>query len=178
MIRKSQVKSQKLKQFIRIQNFVFCIVILHFAFCLLNFNCYAESISSTELIQNPQGHDGEEIVFEGEVIGEVMRRSDGAWVNINDGENSIGVWMPSELAAVIEYKGGYKAKGDILQVKGIFNRACVRHGGDLDIHVISLEKIKSGWQRQEKIIPAKRNLLIILSVILCLILILRISIIR
>ena len=140
--------------------------------------CYAEPISSTELIQNSRKYDGEEVVFEGEVIGEVMPRGDGVWVNVNDAENSIGIWMPHELAATIEYKGGYNVKGDILKIKGIFNRACVQHGGDLDIHAISLEKIKTGWQRQEKIILAKRNILIILSVILCLILILRISIIR
>ena len=178
MITKSKVKSQKLKLFTWIQSFVFCIAILHFAFCILNFNCYAEPISSTELIQDSQQYDGKEVIFKGEVIGEVMPRGDGVWVNINDGENSIGIWMPHELAAAIEYRGGYNVKGDILEIKGIFNRACVQHGGDLDIHAISLEKIKSGWQKQDKIILAKRNLLIILTVILCLILILKISIIK
>jgi len=140
--------------------------------------CYAESISSIELIQNAQDYDGEEVVYEGEAVGEVMRRSNGVWVNINDGENSIGVWMSPELAAEITYSGNYKTKGDILQIKGIFNRACLQHGGDLDIHAISLRKIKSGWHKQEKIILAKRNLIIILLAVLCLILISRISINR
>jgi hypothetical protein len=141
--------------------------------------CYAqEAVSSTELIQNVQEYDGRQVVYEGEVIGEIMKRKQGAWVNISDGENSIGVWMPLELAKAIKYEGGYKVKGDIVQVKGVFNRACVEHGGDLDIHAVSLLTIKSGSLKPEKIIPAKRNLLVILIVILCLILILKISLIR
>jgi hypothetical protein len=140
--------------------------------------CYAQSVSSTELIENGGQYDGREALYQGEVIGEIMQRKDGAWVNINDGENSIGVWMPSELATTIKYKGSYKTQGDIIQIEGIFNRVCTQHGGDLDIHAISLRKIKSGWIKQERIIPAKCNFLIILMVLACLILILRISVIR
>lgn len=149
------------------------------AFCLWAANCYSqETVSSAELIQNAELYDGQEVVYEGEVVGELMRRKDGAWVNISDGKSSIGVWMPTELADVIEYKGSYKTQGDILQVAGQFNRACPMHGGDLDIHAISAQKIKSGWQKQESIIPAKHNLLIILTVVLCLVLILKILIFR
>ncbi|MFH1678523.1 MAG: DNA-binding protein [Candidatus Omnitrophota bacterium] len=140
--------------------------------------CYAQTVSSVELIQAGQDYDGKEIIYEGEVIGEVMNRKGGTWVNINDGDNSIGVWMPTELAAVIEYKGGYKFQGDIIRVNGVFNYACRKHGGDLDIHAVSLLKIKPGWQKQEYVIPGKRNLLFILSVILCIILILKILIVR
>jgi hypothetical protein len=141
--------------------------------------CYAQEIvSSSELIENPQDYDGKQIIYEGEVIGEIMHRRGGIWVNIKDGNNSIGVWMSSELAVVINHKGGYKTKGDTLEVKGMFNQACPQHGGDLDIHATSVRKIRDGWHRQEEIIPAKRNLTIILSVVLCLILILRILIIR
>ena len=153
-------------------------ILLTFCLLLLASVCYAQPISSTELIENPKKHNGRELFYEGEVVGEVMKRKLGAWVNINDGENAIGVWMPHELTATINYRGSYKVKGDIVQVKGIFNSSCEQHGGDLDIHAISLRKIKSGWLMQEKAIPAKHNLLIILIVVLCLTLILRISIIR
>jgi hypothetical protein len=138
----------------------------------------AQTISSTELIQNGKAYDGKEIIYEGEAIGEVMKRKDGVWVNIYDKQNSIGVWMSPELASIIEYTGSYKAKGDTLRVRGIFNYNCPLHGGDLDIHASSLEKIKSGQLKQEKIIPTKRNLLIILVGVLCLILISRILITR
>jgi hypothetical protein len=149
--------------------------IIFFASCfLLPASCCAqETVSSIELIENAQSYDGEQVVYEGEVIGEEMHRRDGVWVNLYDGDNSIGVWLSPEMAEIIDYKGGYKARGDILEVRGIFNRACPQHGGDLDIHAISLRKIKPGWQKQKQIIPAKRNLVIILLVVLCLILILR-----
>ena len=153
------------------------IIVLASYFLLLT-SCYAQGVSSVELIQQAQEYDGKEVVYEGEVIGEIMPRRDGVWVNIKDGEKSIGVWMSSELAARIRHQGSYKARGDILRIRGIFNRACLQHGGDLDIHATSLRKIKSGWQRPQRMIPAKRNLLIILVVVLCLILILKISIAR
>ena len=163
---KSDVRSQIL----------FCF--LSSVFCLLSSVCYAQSISSTELIQNAQEYDGKEIVYEGEVVGQIMQRRDGTWVNIHDGENALGVWMSPESAAIIKHKGRYKAKGDILRIVGVFNYACLEHGGDLDIHARSVSKIKSGRIKQERMILAKRNLLIILMVITCLILILKISIIR
>ena len=140
--------------------------------------CYAEIVSSTELIENADIYDGKEIVYEGEAIGEIRQREDGAWVNVYDGQTCIGVWMTKEIATIIKYLGSYKIQGDVIQIEGVFNKACPEHGGDLDIHATSLRKIKPGWVKQEKLIPAKRNLLIILSVILCLILILRIFIIR
>lgn len=148
-------------------------------FCSPHTVCYAqETVSSAGLTRNTPEYDGKEIIYEGEVIGEVMKRRDGVWVNINDGENVVGVWMPPGSADIIGYAGNYKARGDTLRVMGRFNRVCSVHGGDLDIHAASVQKLKSGWQVQENIIPAKRNLLIILSVILCLVLILRILIVR
>ena len=153
--------------------------LLFTAHCLLCAVCHAqEPVSSSELIENAQGYDGKKILYEGEVIGEVMQRRDGVWANIKDGQHYIGVWMSEELANSINYKGSYKTKGDILEVTGIFNHICPVHGGDLDIHAISLRKIKPGWQKQERIVPAKRNLAIILSVVLCLILILRLLVVR
>ena len=135
-------------------------------------------VSSSQLIQNAQAYDAEEIIYEGEVVGELMPRRGGVWANISDGENAIGVWMTAELAAAIKYTGSYKTKGDCLRVTGIFNRACPEHAGTLDIHALSVQKTKTGWHKTEKPVPAKRSLVVILLVILCLVLILKISIIR
>ncbi len=137
-----------------------------------------QSVTSTNLIEDPQRYDGKEVIYEGEVIGETMQRKEGVWVNISDGEHSIGVWMPVGLTEKIRHQGSYKVRGDIVRIRGIFNHVCLQHGGDLDIHASSLSVIQPGWLRQERMIPAKRNFLIILTVIACLILILRISIIR
>jgi len=127
----------------------------------------AESISSAELLSNSKHYDGKQISYRGEVIGEVMKRGDFAWINLHDGENAIGIWAPLSLTKGIVYTGSYKARGDVLEVSGIFNRACSEHGGDLDIHAQTLLKIESGKLTPEIINPVKRNqALILLGVLL------------
>lgn len=100
-------------------------------FCAI---CYAPPLSSTELINNAKEYDGKSVVYTGEVIGDVMVRGDFVWVNLNDGENAIGIWLDKETAKEIQFTGSYRAKGDRLEVTGVFHRACIQHGGDLDIH--------------------------------------------
>ena len=99
---------------------------------------------------------------EGEVIGDVMARGDYAWVNVLDGENAIGVWINSSLAKNIKYTGSYKSVGDRIEITGIFNRACVAHGGDLDIHAQGMRVLKTGVQILHQPDTGKRNLVIIL----------------
>jgi hypothetical protein len=80
--------------------------------------CYAQPISSNELINNTRQYDGETVVFEGEVIGDVMVRGEYAWININDGKSAIGIWLKKDLAEDILYTGNYKSKGDWVEVTG------------------------------------------------------------
>jgi len=59
----------------------------------------------------------------------------------------------------VRYKGGYRYKGDVLLVKGVFHRACQQHGGDLDIHVSNFIKAKEGFRishpiKQEEMVGA------------------------
>jgi hypothetical protein len=116
---------------------------------------FAQPCSSTELIANAKKYDGSNVTYQGEVVGEVMRRGNFSWVNVHDGSNAIGLWVPAQLTREIVYAGSYKAKGDVVEVSGIFRRACPEHGGDLDIHVYSLRKIDSGRLVAEKINTAK-----------------------
>jgi len=112
---------------------------------------FAQSFSSSELIRNAREYDGKIIIYSGEVIGDVMSRGEFAWVNINDGENALGVWMSAVSAKEIKFKGNYKSRGDRLEIMGEFHRACFEHGGDLDIHVQSLRKIENGRMVKERI---------------------------
>jgi len=134
----------------------------------------AESITSTQLIENAKQYDNQTITFQGEVIGDVMKRGDFAWVNINDGTNALGIWMSKDFTKDIVYTGSYKAKGDILEVEGIFHRACPQHGGDMDIHAQVVKKIQSGQTVSETIDSNKRNIALILLGVLCLVLILQV----
>lgn len=131
--------------------------------------CSAQPISSAELINNSKVYDSRIVSYEGEVIGDVMKRATGAWININDGENAVGIWGSLSLLKDVVYTGSYKSFGDKIEITGIFHRACPEHGGDLDIHAQSLRKIKSGRLKQERLNPDKRNQVIILAGVLILI---------
>jgi len=113
---------------------------------------FAQPVPSAEIIPNAKFYDGKRVIYEGEVIGEVMPRGDYVWVNANDGQNAIGIWLPKELVKDILYAGSYKARGDWIEVTGIFHRACAQHGGDLDIHADALKKTSAG-----RLIPHKLN---------------------
>ncbi|HOX54947.1 MAG TPA: DNA-binding protein [Candidatus Omnitrophota bacterium] len=141
---KAQGKNKKLL------TFEFLIVLFTFAFLLLPFICFAQTIPSKDLIEQAKEYDGKIVSYQGEVIGDVMYRGDFAWVNINDGQNAIGIWGKKDLADKISYAGSYKSIGDTVIVTGKFNRACLQHGGDLDIHADYLEIVERGYVVKEK----------------------------
>jgi hypothetical protein len=92
------------------------------------------------LIEDAASFDGATVTLEGEAIGSALRRADGVWVNVSDAGNSaIGVFMTDSDAAKITSFGRYGVRGDMVRVTGIFSRACAAHGGDMDIHAVSVE---------------------------------------
>jgi aspartyl/asparaginyl-tRNA synthetase len=109
-----------------------------------SYDCYAQSISSTELINNAKSYDGNTVVYKGEVIGDIMLRGEYAWINVNDEKNAIGIWIKKELIKDILCAGSYNSRGDMVEITGKFNRSCIEHGGDLDIHAQSITKISAG----------------------------------
>lgn len=94
-------------------------------------------VSSNDLYACPQVFDHQRVRYEGEVIGAVLRRSDGAWVQLNDdayaadlgplpahrefrgGNSGVGVHLPEDLADEIESVGGPSTTGDVLAVTGV-----------------------------------------------------------
>jgi hypothetical protein len=145
---------------------------LPFYFLFLTF-AYAQPVSSTELINSAKLYDGKTVVYEGEAIGDIMARGRNAWVNLNDGQNAIGIWMPVTLAKEIRLTGSHKSWGDWIEVTGVFHRACPEHGGDLDIHAQALSIKRGGKEMVDRPNPVKITLFFSLTGILCLILILR-----
>jgi len=134
---------------------------------------FAQPISSTELINNAKFYDGKIVVYTGEVIGDMMVRGEYAWINVNDGNNAIGIWIKRELIGDILYTGNYQQKGDLVEIKGKFNRACVEHGGDLDIHAQSIIKISSGSKIPHLVNKKEINLILGLTGIIVVVLLLR-----
>ncbi len=138
-----------------------------------NLDCYAQSISSVELINNAKSYNNNTVVYKGEVIGDIMLRGEYAWINVNDEKNAIGVWIKKELIKDIIYAGNYKARGDLVEVTGKFNRSCVEHGGDLDIHAQSITKITSGSEIPHLVNKKEINLIFGLSAVIVVVCLLR-----
>jgi hypothetical protein len=132
---------------------------------LANVNLYAQSLTSTDLLNNTKRYDGQTVAYQGEVIGDIMVRGEYAWLHINDGITAIGAWIPKTLVSDIQHLGDYHQKGDIVEIRGEFHRACPEHGGDLDIHVQEITKIASGNRLLEPASISKLYLGIFLTLI-------------
>ena len=116
---------------------------------------HAELFTSKELIDGANYFNESKVTYKGEAITAIMKRGSYSWVNLNDGVNAIGVWCKSSSLEGIRYIGGYKKKGDLLEVEGIFHRACSMHGGELDIHADRI-KIEAIGSQVEEHFSAKR----------------------
>ncbi|HEY5556470.1 hypothetical protein [Acetobacterium sp.] len=124
-----------------------------------------ETISLNQLIETAKVMDGKTVVVQGEAISEALERGNNAWVNINDGTNAIGIWLNREDANKIKVFGDYLNIGDKVKVTGVFNRACVEHGGDMDIHATSIEVVENGYPVKEKVPSQKIAIGIIFVVV-------------
>ena len=146
---------------------------------LLVTNCYAGPVSSEDLIQNAKEYDGKEVTFQGEAIGDVMKRGNFCWVNILDGKNAIGVFSDKSVFDGVIFTGDYNHKGDIVEASGIFHRACLEHGGDLDIHVSKMTRLRDGYKVIHNVNQLKvRIILWLMPVLLGLIVIMIINRVR
>ena len=160
----------------KVYSLQFIVYSISFFLMLLTVHCtlytttvFAQPVSSTQLINNAALYDAKVVSFEGEVIGDVMARGDFAWINVFDGQNAIGIWIASSLTREILYTGSYKAKGDWVEISGVFHRACPEHGGDLDIHAAALHKNNRGRLIKERFNLGNRNFSFVLLGVLALI---------
>lgn len=107
-------------------------------------------VTSALVVACPQAFDGRRVVYVGEVVGDVLRRDGGAWVQVNDdpyalevgplpahddlrGSNSgLQVWLPDGLLAGIE-PGRPGTRGDVVQVEGVLLRADPDDAGGMSL---------------------------------------------
>ena len=102
MSENSKIKMQKSKSQCKIPKcltiFTFWFAILIFNIGILIYNCCAQSLSSQELINHAKQYDGQMVVYSGEAVGDLMRRGEFCWLNLNDGQNAVGVWLALAMA--------------------------------------------------------------------------------
>ncbi len=121
-----------------------CVLTAALAAVLAGLAAAADVTAVNELVDRSLQWNGKTVAIEGEAIGEMLPRGNYAWVNVNDGMNAIGVWMPLADAKKISVYGDYHHTGDTLRVTGTFSRDCAEHGGDVDIHSDSVQIVKTG----------------------------------
>lgn len=114
-----------------------------------------QAVTSSDLIEKAAAYDNQEISYEGEAIGTTLDRGSNVWLNVNDGNNAIGIWAGKEKTKALEHWGSYKQKGDRIFVEGVFHKACPEHGGGLDIHARQLVVVEEGGVVPETISSQK-----------------------
>ena len=155
----------------KIYKIIILMIMILFIFFI---NCYADDVVCiSELIENSIKLDGNEIVVQGEVIGEELERGEYSWININDGTGAIGIWIKNDNLPYISCYGDYKHKGDIVNIEGVFYRDCTEHGGDVDIHCTNIKIVDQGFYVKEEIsivkiiITVALTALMALTILLC-----------
>lgn len=126
------------------------LLLLTFALNFCISDSHAETISSNELIEKARSFDGKIVTYKGEAVTAILNRGEHSWINLNDGNNAVGIWCRSSDLNPVKSLGGYKERGDMLEIRGIFHRACPEHGGELDIHADSVKIIELGYKIKEK----------------------------
>ncbi|MFC1768012.1 hypothetical protein ACFLZ2_05685 [Candidatus Margulisiibacteriota bacterium] len=114
-----------------------------------------------------------ETVVQGEAIGDVMIRGEGAWINIKDKTGAIGIWAPKAQAEKITVTGNYKHIGDRIETEGTFNKQCLTHGGDTDIHAVNIKIVEKGYERDIAVKPHEISWAIITLILLIVLYLLR-----
>lgn len=110
-------------------------------------------LDGASLIEQAKALNGQDVIFQGEIIGDIMPRQDHYWINVLNNGTAIGIWISAEQRAAINLSGLYGIQGDEVKIVGRFSQACAEHGGDLDIHASSVEIINKGM-----IMPQKLNI--------------------
>lgn len=111
-------------------------------------------VRSSEVIECPVAFDGQVVEYVGEVIGDVLQRTGGAWLLVNDddyalengplsaghdrfsGYNSgLSVWLPDPLPDLEPGRSG--RRGTIIRVRGVVRRADPADGGGLTLRALT-----------------------------------------
>ncbi len=117
----------------------------------------AGRLSSTQVFLCPRAFDGLRVTYVGEVVGDILPRDGGAWVQVNDdryalevgplvghrerdGFNTgLAVWLPEEYLDEVEQAGRPGRRGDVILVRGTLFRADPDDGGGVTIRAEELE---------------------------------------
>lgn len=123
----------------------------------------AQEVSVSDLIENGQEFADEEVVVSGELVGDYGFRPDGwMWTQLNSdayssnplresgspegGNVGIGVRMPADMASGLDSPGGYRQRGPLVTVTGVWKYHDQERQGESYLEAASLVVVKEGRQ--------------------------------
>lgn len=121
----------------------------------------AQEVTVSDLIENGRDFDGEEVVVSGELVGDYGFRSDGwMWTQLNSdvyssnplresgspegGNVGIGVRMPTDMASGLDSPGGYRQRGPLVTMTGIWKYHDEARQGESYFEAQALIVVKDG----------------------------------
>lgn len=131
-------------------------------------------VSSDDLYECPRVYDGALVRYEGEAVGALLRRNDGAWAQLNDdayagdlgplpahrdfrgGNAGMGVHLPPGLADQVTWVGGPSAQGDVLEVIAKFHHVDADSGEVAVLRAREGRVVRPGHAIQEPVLPDRR----------------------
>jgi len=123
----------------------------------------------------PRLLDGLAVVYVGEVVGDVLRRPGGAWVQVNDDayaldvgpfgahrerrgvSSGLAVWLPDGLHERLGEPGRHARRGDVVRIEGMLLRADRADGGGMTVRATGLEVLAPSTEVPE---PLDRPLVV------------------
>jgi hypothetical protein len=102
-------------------------------------------ITISELNAQSKALDGQVVCFQGEVIGDAIKSTEGCvWLALRDAHSAISVIIDADKTADIGSFGRYQVEGTTVEITGTFHLACDEHDGLTDVHALSLRVISPG----------------------------------
>ena len=119
------------------------------------------------LVSANRALNNSEVSFVGEAVGDLVNAGEGyKWANISGTSNAvISVYMPDDLAKLIQNIGDYHETGTSLKITGTYHIACPEHEGELDVHANAAEFTDNGGPVTHMIVPGRLQAAFALCVI-------------
>lgn len=128
----------------------------------------AEEVSVTEIVELAAELTGQQVTVEGELVGDYGFRDDGwMWTQLNGDEYvyrplreggppaganlGIGVRMPVEMAEGLDPPGGYRNRGPVVRVTGVWKYHDPARQGESYLEIQSLSVREPGRKLDEEV---------------------------
>ncbi|MGD2059658.1 MAG: hypothetical protein PVF87_02215 [Acidimicrobiia bacterium] len=120
----------------------------------------AQVVTVSELVALSPDLSGEEVIVEGELVGDYGSRGGYVWTQLNGdmyvtepireggspagGNVGVGVRIPADMAQGLDHPGGYHHRGPVVQLSGVWRHHDPSRGGESFLDVESLAVVESG----------------------------------